>query len=67
VASRLRAAGGLCAHLTYCKYNFFIKLMMKTIARKAGGPTDTSRDYEFTDWATVDRFVLDRVDITKTH
>jgi len=53
--------------LTYSKYNFFIKLMMKTIARRAGGPTDTSRDYEFTDWATLDRFVLDRVDVTKTH
>src|SRR5262245_24778227 len=43
--------------LVYSKYNFFIKLMMKTIARRAGGPTDTSRDYEFTDWATLDRFV----------
>jgi len=53
--------------LSYSKYNFFIKLMMKTIARRAGGPTDTSRDYEFTDWATLDRFVLDRVDITKAH
>jgi menaquinone-dependent protoporphyrinogen IX oxidase len=27
----------------------------------AGGPTDTSRDYEFTDWVALDRFVLDRV------
>jgi menaquinone-dependent protoporphyrinogen oxidase len=47
--------------LTYSKYNFIIKLIMKTIARRAGGPTDTSRDYEFTDWAALDRFVLARV------
>jgi menaquinone-dependent protoporphyrinogen oxidase len=30
---------------------------MKRIARKAGAPTDTSRDYQFTDWAALDRFV----------
>ena len=32
---------------------------MKRIARKAGAPTDTSRDFEFTDWAALDRFVGD--------
>jgi menaquinone-dependent protoporphyrinogen oxidase len=51
--------------LAYSKYNFFVKLVMKTIARKAGGPTDTSRDYEFTDWPTLDRFVRDRVNVAK--
>jgi menaquinone-dependent protoporphyrinogen oxidase len=51
--------------LTYSKYNFFIKLIMKNIARKAGGPTDTSRDYEFTDWDAVDRFVLDRLSLSR--
>jgi menaquinone-dependent protoporphyrinogen oxidase len=30
---------------------------MKRIARKAGAPTDTSRDYEFTNWQALDRFV----------
>jgi menaquinone-dependent protoporphyrinogen oxidase len=29
---------------------------MKRISKKRGLPTDTSRDYEFTDWAAVDRF-----------
>jgi menaquinone-dependent protoporphyrinogen oxidase len=47
--------------LVYSKYSFFTKLIMKTISRRAGGPTDTSRDYEFTDWVALDRFVLDRV------
>jgi len=42
--------------LAYSQYNFIKRFMMKRIAAKAGGPTDTSRDYEFTDWAEVDRF-----------
>lgn len=46
-------AGALC----YSKYNIFVRLIMKQIARKNGAPTDTSRDYEFTDWPALDRFV----------
>jgi len=30
---------------------------MKIIARKAGGHTDVSRNYEYTDWAALERFV----------
>jgi menaquinone-dependent protoporphyrinogen oxidase len=51
-AHALAAAGALA----YSKYNFLVRFMMKRIARKAGAPTDTSRDYEFTDWPTIDRF-----------
>jgi menaquinone-dependent protoporphyrinogen oxidase len=39
--------------LNYSKYNFFIRFVMKRIARKQGAPIDTSRDYEFTNWANV--------------
>jgi menaquinone-dependent protoporphyrinogen oxidase len=42
--------------LAYSKYNFLVRFVMKRIARKAGAPTDTSRDYEFTDWPALDRF-----------
>jgi menaquinone-dependent protoporphyrinogen oxidase len=42
--------------LAYTRYNIFLRFVMKQIARKAGGPTDTSRDHELTDWAAVDRF-----------
>lgn len=42
--------------LTYSKYNIFMRFVMKRIARKAGGPTDTSRDYEFTNWPAVEQF-----------
>jgi menaquinone-dependent protoporphyrinogen oxidase len=45
--------------LAYTQYNFLIRFFMKRIARAQGAPTDTSRDYEFTDWAAVDRFVDD--------
>jgi menaquinone-dependent protoporphyrinogen oxidase len=43
--------------LAYSRYNFLVRFVMKQIARKACAPTDTSRDYEFTDWAALDRFV----------
>ena len=43
--------------LAYSKYNILVRFLMKRIARKAGAPTDTSRDYEFTDWRALDRFV----------
>lgn len=43
--------------LTYTRYNFFLRFIMKRIAARAGAGTDSSRDYEYTDWATLDRFV----------
>jgi menaquinone-dependent protoporphyrinogen oxidase len=42
--------------LAYTRYNVLLRFVMKRIARKAGGPTDTTRDHELTDWAAVDRF-----------
>jgi menaquinone-dependent protoporphyrinogen oxidase len=45
--------------LPYTRYGFFKKWVMKRISAKAGGGTDTSRDYEYTDWAELNRFVSD--------
>jgi len=45
--------------IMYTRYNFLLRLIVKRIARKEGSPTDTSRDYEFTDWAGLDKFVED--------
>ncbi len=39
--------------IKYSQYNWLVKWMMKRIARKEGGSTDTSRDHEYTDWAQV--------------
>lgn len=43
--------------LPYSRYGVFKRFLMKQIAGRAGGPTDTSRDYEFTDWVALDRFI----------
>jgi menaquinone-dependent protoporphyrinogen oxidase len=43
--------------LLYTKYNFLVRFLMKRIARKVGAETDTSRDYEYTDWAALDQFI----------
>lgn len=45
--------------LRYSKYGFLKRLMMKQIAKRATGDIDTSRDYEYTDWAEVDAFAND--------
>jgi len=41
----------------YTEYNFILKLVMRSIARKQGLATDTSQDHEYTDWHDVSRFV----------
>lgn len=42
--------------LAYSKYPLPLKWLMRRISRKSGGDTDTSRDYEYTDWAQVERY-----------
>lgn len=42
--------------LLYTKYNFLMRWIMKRIAAKAGGDADTSRDYDYTDWADLEAF-----------
>ena len=41
--------------LLYSQYDFFKRLRMQMIAREDGRPTDTSRDYEYTDWERLKR------------
>jgi menaquinone-dependent protoporphyrinogen oxidase len=42
--------------LQYSKYGIFKKLVMRLIAHMVGNDTDTTRDYEYTDWGAVERF-----------
>jgi menaquinone-dependent protoporphyrinogen oxidase len=49
--TRVVCVGG---RLAYTKYGFLKRFIMRRIARKSGGPTDVSRDYELTNWADVD-------------
>ncbi len=43
--------------LKYTQYGFFTRLIMKSIAKREGRTTDTSKDYEYTDWNAVREFV----------
>jgi menaquinone-dependent protoporphyrinogen oxidase len=53
--------GLIAGALQYSKYNFLIRFMMRRISAHAGGDTDSSRDYEYTDWPAVDRFAREFV------
>jgi menaquinone-dependent protoporphyrinogen oxidase len=50
-----RAAGALA----YTRYNWFVRWMMKRIAKKQCGPTDTTRDHVYTQWDALERFVAE--------
>ena len=45
----------MAGRLAYTQYGFLTRFIMKWIARRQGGPTDTTRDYEFTNWDNVTR------------
>ena len=42
--------------LRYTQYSFVKKFVIRSIASRNGLPTDTSQDYEFTDWDEVAAF-----------
>lgn len=42
--------------LKYTQYSWLKRMLMKHIAAKEGGDTDTSRDFEYTDWSEVTHF-----------
>ena len=44
--------------LKYTQYDFFKRLIMKMIAKREGRTTDTSQDYEYTNWDAVKKFVI---------
>ena len=54
-----RHVKAIAGALPYTKYNPFVRFVMKQIAKSEGGDTDTSRDYEYTDWIALDRYVAD--------
>ena len=42
--------------IAYSRYSPLLRWVMKRIARTNGEPTDTTRDYDLTDWARVEAF-----------
>jgi menaquinone-dependent protoporphyrinogen oxidase len=43
--------------LAYTQYSFLKRIVMRRIARQAGGSTDTTRDHIYTDFARLDAIV----------
>ena len=54
-----RAVATVAGAMAFTKYGLFTRMLLKRISRRAGGPTDTSRDYEMTDWNQVVRFAAE--------
>lgn len=48
--------GVFAGALLYTKYGLIKRYLMKSISKQAGSDTDTSHDYEYTDWESVDDF-----------
>ena len=42
--------------VAYTKYPWLLRWVMKRISRQKGLPTDTSRDWDLTEWDQADRF-----------
>jgi menaquinone-dependent protoporphyrinogen oxidase len=57
--TRTRCVAGA---LRYTRYNYFKRLLMRLIAQHNKGDTDTSRDYEYTDWEDLRRFITSFLD-----
>jgi menaquinone-dependent protoporphyrinogen oxidase len=56
--------------LLFTQYDFFKRVIMRSIARRSGHDTDTSHDTEYTDWDDVRRFAAEycthaRIDVRK--
>lgn len=47
----------LAGALRYTHYDFFKRFVMKLIARRKGQDTDTTKDFEYTDWDALERNV----------
>tara|TARA_Y100001935_G_scaffold37902_1_gene30269 strand:- start:313 stop:837 length:525 start_codon:yes stop_codon:yes gene_type:complete len=53
--------GVFAGKVDYPNYKFIDKYIIKFIMIITGGPTDTSRSFEFTDWSKVDQFARELV------
>ncbi len=64
IANFLRETGwqpamteSIAGAMPYTRYSPMMRWIIKRIPQKEGGPADTTRDYEYTDWDQVARFV----------
>lgn len=54
-----RLTTSIAGALPYTKYGLLTRWMMRLISKATGRPTDTSRDWEFTDWDALDKFAAE--------
>jgi menaquinone-dependent protoporphyrinogen IX oxidase len=54
VGARARLVATAGGAFAYPRYGFVLRLVMKLIARRTGGPKDTTRIHELTDWAKLE-------------
>jgi menaquinone-dependent protoporphyrinogen oxidase len=59
-----RRATTFAGALQYCEYSFATRLVMRLLMHKGNHPTDTSRDYDYTDWDAVERFPHDCAELS---
>jgi menaquinone-dependent protoporphyrinogen oxidase len=45
--------------IQYREYDFMTRLLIRLIMKHEERPTDTSHDYDYTDWDAVERFGRD--------
>jgi menaquinone-dependent protoporphyrinogen oxidase len=48
--------GVIAGALLYTQYGFIKRMLMKMVMKRGGKPTDTSQDYEYTDWDDVTQY-----------
>lgn len=53
-----RAIHNAAGALRYTEYDFFKRWMLKRLAGRHNAPTDTSNDYELTDWEALESFAV---------
>jgi menaquinone-dependent protoporphyrinogen oxidase len=56
---RPTATATFAGALLYRDYGFLKRMLLRWIAGREGGDTDTSRNYEYTDWGQVEHFTRD--------
>ena len=52
--------------IAYTHYGWLKRHLMRRIAASQGGDTDTSKDFEYTDWDAVDHFARDALAIVRS-
>jgi menaquinone-dependent protoporphyrinogen oxidase len=56
---RPQLARSLAGGVPYTQYGLVTRWMMKLISRATGRPTDTSKDWDLTDWGAVDEYAME--------